>query len=111
MRKPVATLTFDEWIADQIKAMSPRAKTVKPIGVYFATGGYDDVNVDFNRKIADYGNHHFTTSSLAEYYGASSCVFDTDYGITLEFDSWDSVVEDSNGKIIPKKSSYPLASR
>lgn len=103
MRKPIAHMPFAEWIADQIKAMAPRAKSIKPIGVYFATGGYDDVNVDFNRKIADYGNHHFTTSSLAEFYGADSCAFDTEYGIDLEFGSWDAVVEDEGGFIKPKK--------
>lgn len=100
--KPIATLAFEEWIADQIKAMAPYAKTVKPIGVYFATGGYDDVNVDFSRKIADYENHHFTTTSLAEFYGADSCVFDTEYGICLECGSWDAVVEDEYGRIKPK---------
>ena len=103
MRKPIATLAFEEWIADQIKAIAPYAKTVKPICVYFATGGYDDVNVDFSRKIADYGNYHFTTTSLAEFYNAVSCAFDTDYGITLEFDSWDKVVDNEDCGIKPKK--------
>lgn len=103
MRKPIATLTFEEWIADQIKAIAPHAKTVNPIDVYFATGGYDDVNVDFSRKIAGYGNHHFTTTSLAEFYNAESCVFDTDYGISLEFDSWDKVIDDEDDEIKPKK--------
>ena len=103
MRKPTATMTLSEWVADQVKAMAPHAKTIKPIGVYFATVGDDDVNVDFNRKIADYRNHHFTVRSLAEFYGASHCTFNSEYGITLEFDSWDKVVEDENGKIYPKK--------
>ena len=104
MRKPIATMTFAEWIADQIKALAPYAKTIKPIGVYFAAIGYEDVNVDFNRKIAGYSNWHFTDSSLKQFYDADSCTFDTDYGIVLEFDSWDKVVEDKDGKIYPKKS-------
>lgn len=102
MKKPIAYLDFEEWVADQIKAMAPYAKTVKPIGVYFATCWNYDVNVDFNRKIADYSNHHFTTDSLAEFYGAFYCKFNSEYGITLVFDSYDKVV-DKDGWWKPKK--------
>lgn len=102
MKKPIAFMTFAEWIADQIKAMAPHAKTIRPIGVYFATVGDDDVNVDFNRKIADYRNHHFTARSLAEFYGAFYCTFNSEYGITLVFDSYDKVV-DEGGFWKPRK--------
>lgn len=101
-KKPIVFLTFEEWIADQVKAMAPHAKTIKPIGVYFATCGIDDVNVDFNRKIADYRNHHFTNKSLADFYGAFYCAFNSEYGITLVFDSYDKVV-DKDGFWKPKK--------
>lgn len=101
MKKPIAFLTFDEWIADQIRAMAPHAKTICPIDVYFAAGD-DDVNVEFNRKIADYRNHHFTNKSLAEFYGAFYCSFNSEYGITLIFDSYDDV-EDKGGFWKPKK--------
>lgn len=87
MKKQIARMPFEKWIADQVKALAPRAKTIRPIGWYFATGDDDDVNVDFNRKIAGYGNWHFTTLSLAEFYGAVSCSFDKDFGIALEFAS------------------------
>ena len=101
MQYPISTLSFDEWIADQIHAIAPYAKTVKPIDCYFASG-YDDVNVDFNRKIGGYGNHHFTISSLAEYYGAKECIFMTDFSIELYFDSWDDVIFVEE-RIKPKK--------
>lgn len=102
MRKPVVALDFKVWIADQIRAMAPYAKTIRPVFWYFAAG-YDDVNVDFNRKIGGYSNHHFTESSLCEHYGAESCTFSTDFSITLEFKSWDDVVEDETGCLVPRK--------
>ena len=102
MKNPVATLTLAEWVADQVKAIAPYSKTVMPTDWYFAAG-YDDVNVEFSRKIDGYSNHHFTTKSLCEFYGAVSCTFNTEYGIALEFDSWDKVIQDENGKIYPKK--------
>lgn len=102
MKKPIAYMDFSEWIADQIKAMAPHAKTIRPTDVYFATCGDDDVNVEFSRKIADYGNHHFTTQSLADFYGAFYCKFNKDFGITLIFDSYDGVVE-KNGCYKPRK--------
>lgn len=101
MKKPIAFMTFGEWIADQIKAMAPRAKTIRPTDVYFAAGD-DDVNVEFNRKVSGYGNWHFTTKSLAEFYGAFYCTFNSEYGITLVFDSYDKVV-DEGGFWKPKK--------
>ena len=51
MKKPIAFMTFAEWIADQIKAMAPYAKTIRPTDIYFAAGD-DDVNVEFNRKVS-----------------------------------------------------------
>ena len=107
MSKPIVRLRFAEWVADQIKAMAPYAKTIRPVGAYFATVGHEDLNVDFNRKVADYENHHFTTTSLGEYYGASRCTFDSEYGITLEYDSPDSTKADRQGRIFPKNFRYP----
>lgn len=101
MKKPIAFMTFAEWIADQIKAMAPHAKTIRPTDVYFAAGD-DDVNVEFNRKVSGYGNWHFTTKSLAEFYGAFYCSFNSEYGITLIFDSYDDV-EDKGGFWKPQK--------
>lgn len=92
MKKPIAYLSFAEWIADQIKALAPHSNTVKPIGVYFATGDGNEVNVDLNRKVAGYSNWHFSDFALAYFYGAISCTFNSEYGITLLFDSNDKVV-------------------
>lgn len=103
MKKPIATLPLAEWVADQVKAIAQTEETIKPTGVYFTTGGYDDIIVYFDRKCGGYSEHHFTASFLSEFYGAVSCTFDMEYGIALEFDSWDKVVEDENGKIYPKK--------
>ena len=102
MQKPISTLSFDEWISDQIKAIAPYSRTAKPTDKYFAAG-YDDVNVEFSRKIGGYPNHHFTTRSLREYYGATDCAFTTDFDIQLQFGSFNDVVEGEDGKWKPKK--------
>lgn len=102
MRKPIAFMTFKEWIADLTKSIAPYAKSTKPIGAYFASVGYDDVDVTFNRKIAGSRTHYFTASSLAKFYGAFYCKFNSEYGITLVFDSYDKVVDD-DGFFKPKK--------
>ena len=102
MQKPISMLSFTEWISDQIKAIAPYSKTVKPTDWYFAAG-YDDVNVEFSRKIGGYSNHHFTTKSLCEFYGASYCAFTTYFDIQLHFDSFNDVVECGDGKWKPKK--------
>lgn len=102
MQKPISILSFDEWISDQIRAIAPYSKTAKPTYWYFAAG-YDDVNVDFSRKIGGYSNHHFTTETLSEFYGAEDCAFITDFGIQLQFGSFDDVVDGTDGKWKPKK--------
>ena len=102
MQKPVVHMGFAEWVADQIKAMAPYAKTVKAVYWYFAAG-YDDVNVEFSRKVGGYSNSHFTDKSLAEYYGAESVAFDTDFGIDLTMPSWDCVTVGDDGRPHLKK--------
>ena len=81
------TMTFAEWIADQIRAIAPYSKTAKATDRYFATCGNDDVNVEFSRRIGGYSNHHFTTDSLKEFYHADKCTFCSDFSISLEFNS------------------------
>ena len=103
MQKPISMLSFNEWISDQIKAIAPYSKTAKPTDKYFAAAGYDDVNVEFSRKIGGYSNYHFTTDTLCEFYGATDCAFTTDFDIQLQFDSFDDVVEGEDGKWKPKK--------
>lgn len=85
MAKKISVKTFDAWISEQIHAIAPYAKTVKATDHYFATAGDDDVNVEFSRSIGGYSNHHFTTQSLREFYGASECVFTSDYTLVLTF--------------------------
>ena len=102
MQKPISMLSFDEWISDQIKAIAPYSRTAKPDYWYFAAG-YDDVNVGFTRRIGGYPNHHFTTESLAAFYGATDCAFTTDFNIQLQFDSFDDVVKGKDGRWKPRK--------
>ena len=103
MQKPVCHLDFDEWIADQIKVLAPYAKTVRAVDKYFAGPVYDDVNVEFSRKVDGYSNCHFTTESLANFYGAECAAFDTDFGIQLHMVSWNDVTVDEGGRTRPKR--------
>ena len=97
MQKPIMHKTVEEWVNEQIKSMSPHSKKTHMEGWYFSTVGYDDVNVEFNRKICGYSNHHFTTESLMKFYGAEYCAFDTDGGIDIHFRSWNDVETDVDG--------------
>ncbi len=58
-------ISFDDWIAAQVRAIAPHSRTAKAVDAYFAAGD-DDVNVEFSRKIGGYSNHHFTEQSLCE---------------------------------------------
>ena len=46
---------------------------------------------------------HFTEKTLAEFYDAEECTFDTDGGIYLHFRSWEDVVADEDGRVLKVK--------
>lgn len=100
MRKPIATMTFSEWTSDMVRATS-NAADVKPICAWFVSEGI--VSVTFNKKVQGSTIHKYADSGIAGLYGAVACVFNSEYGIALEFDSWDKVVEEENGKIYPRE--------
>lgn len=99
IKKPIAFLTLDEWASDMGKATS-NATGVKPIGASFVSEGM--VSVTFNKKVQGSTIHKYADIGIAGLYGAVACIFNSEYGITLVFDSYDKVV-DEGGFLKPRK--------
>lgn len=99
IKKPIAFLTLDEWASDMGRATS-NATDVKPIGASFVSEGI--VSVTFNKKVQGFTVHKYADIGIAGLYGAEDCIFNSEYGIALVFDSYDKVVE-KDGVWKPRK--------
>ena len=98
-KKPIVFLTLEEWAKDMVNATS-NATNVKPIGATFVSEGV--VSVTFNRRFQGSAIHKYADTGIAGLYGAFYGKFNSEYGITLVFDSYDKVV-DKDGFWKPKK--------